>query len=107
MRPEIFEFSSWINSSDPQFLQWTFDEILRKSGFTILNFIDHSFIPHGYTAIWLLSDSHFAVHTFPEKTQSYIQLSSCNKEKYEVFIDRLKKSNVASFNGSNNLQKWE
>jgi len=93
MRPEIFEFSSWINSSDPQLLRRTFDAILRQSDFTILNFIDHSFSPHGYTAIWLLSDSHFAIHTFPEKNQSYIQLSSCNKEKYETFIDRLKIEN--------------
>ena len=92
MRAKIFEFSAWVNSSDPQLLQETFDAILRQSDFTILNFIDHNFRPHGYTAIWLLSDSHFAIHTFPEKNLSYIQLSSCNKEKYDIFIDRLKES---------------
>jgi len=89
MKSEIFEFSEWVNSSDSQSLQEIFDAILRKSGFTILNFIDHTFIPQGYTAVWLLADSHFAIHTFPETNQAYIQLSSCNKKKYDSFINRL------------------
>ncbi|MCD6184490.1 MAG: S-adenosylmethionine decarboxylase [Deltaproteobacteria bacterium] len=88
MKPEIFEFSEWVNSSDPQSLQEIFDAMLRNSGFTILNFVDHTFIPYGYTAIWLLSDSHFAIHTFPETQQAYIQLSSCNKKKYDNFINK-------------------
>ena len=95
MKPEIFEFSSWLNSSEPQALQEIFDALLKKSGFTILNFIDHTFIPHGYTAIWLLGDSHFAIHTFPEKKQAYIQLSSCNKKKYDIFVNMLKNSLTA------------
>ncbi|MBL0699596.1 MAG: S-adenosylmethionine decarboxylase [Desulfosarcina sp.] len=92
MKPEIFEFSAWLDSSDSKALQEIFDALLKKSGFTILNFIDHTFTPHGYTAVWLLSDSHFAIHTFPEKKQAYIQLSSCNKKKYAIFMNMLKKS---------------
>jgi S-adenosylmethionine/arginine decarboxylase-like enzyme len=92
MKPEIFEFSAWLDSSDSKALQNIFDALLKKSGFTILNFIDHTFIPHGYTAVWLLGDSHFAIHTFPEKKQAYIQLSSCNKKKYAIFMNLLKKS---------------
>ncbi|MBL0716495.1 MAG: S-adenosylmethionine decarboxylase [Desulfosarcina sp.] len=105
MKSEIFEFSVWLESSDPQLLQKKFDAMLRNSGFTILDFIDHAFVPHGYTAIWLLSDSHFAIHTFPETKQAYVQLSSCNKKKYDIFINRLKNLKIytCSRTGSPNL----
>lgn len=39
---------------------------LKKAGFAILRFMDWEFTPQGYTALWLLAESHFAVHTFPE-----------------------------------------
>ena len=41
--------------------------------------------PEGYTALWLLGESHFAIHTFPEEQKTYIELSSCNLEYYEFF----------------------
>ena len=48
--------------------------------------MDHHFSPQGYTALWLLTESHFAVHTFPEFGRSYIELSSCNLEFYQAFL---------------------
>lgn len=67
-----------------------FDEILRRSGFNVLNVSEHHFHPQGYTALWLLSESHFAVHTFPEFGRSYIELSSCNLEYYQNFLNETK-----------------
>ena len=64
-----------------------FDNILRRSGFNVLNVLEHHFQPQGYTALWLLSESHFAVHTFPEFGRSYIELSSCNLEFYQNFLN--------------------
>lgn len=64
-----------------------FDNILRRSGFNVLNVLEHHFQPQGYTALWLLSESHFAVHTFPEAGRSYIELSSCNLEFYQNFLN--------------------
>ena len=51
---------------------------------------EHPFNPQGYTALWLLSESHFAVHTFPEFGKSYIELSSCNLEYYQKFLSMTK-----------------
>ena len=76
--------------TNPQKIRQTFDELLRKAGFTILGIRAHHFQPQGYTALWLLSESHFAVHTFPEFGKSYIELSSCNLEYYQRFLELTK-----------------
>jgi len=87
MKAQIFEHSVWLHISSPQEIKETFSHILNQCGFTILNFTDHHFQPIGYTALWLLSESHLAVHTFPEENKYYVQLSSCSKEIYESFIE--------------------
>ena len=75
-----------IQETNPQKIRQMFDEALRKSGFNILCFTDHHFTPQGYTGLWLLTESHFAVHTFPEFGRTYIELSSCNLEFYQEFL---------------------
>jgi S-adenosylmethionine decarboxylase len=63
----------------------TYEKQLKEAGFTILLFNEHHFPEQGYTCFWLLGESHLAIHTFPESGKSYIELSSCNKEKLEKF----------------------
>lgn len=63
-----------------------FDAALRRSGFKVLHFADQRFHPFGYTAIWVLGESHFALHTFPEERKTYAELSSCNLQKFCDFV---------------------
>lgn len=49
------------------------------------------FTEEGYTAIWLLGESHFAIHTFPEQGKTYIELTSCNPEKHDFFVANIKR----------------
>lgn len=52
---------------------------------------DYSFSPHGYTCVWLIGESHIAVHTWPEHGVAYLECSSCNQDKHDRFsrlIDR-------------------
>ena len=63
--------------------------MLLDSGFKILGFVEHSFEPIGYTGLWLLAESHLAVHTFPERGVTYVELSSCNLEYYNSFLTKL------------------
>lgn len=86
MQAKIWNFSQWITETDPHKIREKFDDALRKAGFNILCFTDHNFQPFGYTALWLLTESHFAVHTFPEFGKTYIELSSCNLEFYQEFL---------------------
>lgn len=90
MEAIIDNYSCWIKQTDPTTLVKDFENILQKSGFGLLNFMEHNFDPQGYTAVWLLSESHFAIHTFPEENKTYIELSSCNREMYDRFLQELK-----------------
>ena len=45
---------------------------------TIVGGLDHSFSPHGYTAVLILEESHFSIHTWPEFNYASIDLYSCN-----------------------------
>lgn len=87
MKAAMWSHVDWVelNGTTDTELKAQYDDLLKSSGFTILNFVDHFFSPHGYTALWLLGESHFAIHTFPEENKYYIELSSCIEEKYDNF----------------------
>lgn len=90
MQAKIWNYSEWIQETHPYKIKSFFSQLLEKSGFNILNILEHHFEPQGYTALWLLSESHFAIHTFPEFGKTYIELSSCNLEYYQRFIELTK-----------------
>lgn len=89
MKAEIFNKSKWVKETNPDKLKEVFSELLALSGFHILNFQEHYFEPIGWTGLWLLGESHFAVHTFPEEGKSYIELSSCNEDYYNFFVSNV------------------
>lgn len=93
MEARIDNYSTWIRETDPLKLKIDFEEILRKSGFGILNFMEHAFEPIGWTGIWLLAESHLAIHTFPEENKTYIEISSCNRQMYDDFLSLIKAYN--------------
>lgn len=86
----IFNYRVWVKSCNSTELYDLLSNCLQKSGFTVLQTCEHQFHPQGYTALWLLAESHLAVHTFPERKASYIELSSCNLQKRTVFEELLK-----------------
>ena len=83
----MFNYQNWIEETNPFELRKKYDNQLRESGFGVLSFMEYSFEPQGYTALWLLSESHFAIHTFPEEGKSYIELSSCIEKQYLKFME--------------------
>jgi len=90
MEAKIWNHSEWIGLTDKQKLKDTFTKMLIDAEFTILDYIEYDFKPQGYTGLWLLAESHFAIHTFPEEKKSYIELSSCNELKNDSFMELLK-----------------
>lgn len=87
MKAQMFNYQNWVNETNPFELRKKYDKQLKESGFGVLSFVEYNFEPHGYTALWLLSESHFAIHTFPEEGKSYIELSSCIEVQYIKFIE--------------------
>ncbi len=86
MKAQMYNYSSWIKETNPDILFDKYMNDLNESGFNVENVIEKHFKPQGYTALFLLSESHFAIHTFPEHKQTYIELSSCVKKPFDKFI---------------------
>jgi len=86
LEARIENYSTWIDYSSDQQIKNELEQLIQSSGFTILNFVEHLFNPQGYTALWLLAESHCALHTFPEEGKAYVELSSCNIQMYTDFI---------------------
>jgi S-adenosylmethionine decarboxylase len=85
MKAELFNYTCWVKHSDASYLKISLAQLLNTCQFEILGFMEHHFTPQGYTCIWLLGESHLAVHTYPEENKSYIELTSCVKAKNENF----------------------
>lgn len=94
MKARIWNDSGWIKETDPDILKAKFDEILKEAGFKILGVLEHRFKPQRYTALWLLAESHFAVHTFPEFGRAYYEISSCNREYFVKILESLEKEDA-------------
>lgn len=85
----------WVNIwyleiTDPKILNDALGEMLQTSGFTIVGEKDYHFSPFGYTKTFLLSESHCALHTWPEINKTWIEVASCNQEKLLAFASLFK-----------------
>lgn len=87
MKARIWNHRSWIGETNPDRLRDQFEDLLQRAGFGLVGFSEAHFKPQGYTAVWLLAESHFALHTFPEEGRSYCELSSCNRKKFATLIE--------------------
>lgn len=67
-------------------------DIAQECQLTVLQISHHSFKPHGLTALYLLSESHISIHTWPESNRFALDVYSC-KEGYNVqaIIERIQK----------------
>ncbi len=91
MEAKIYNYNTWVDNTDETFLKKLMNRLLEEAGFNIINAIEHSYSPQGYTAVWLLAESHLAIHSFPEANKTYIEISSCNEKKNKQFIKLLEK----------------
>jgi len=57
------------------------DSICVKYNFTILGKLEHEFEPEGISLVYLLSESHLTIHTFPEKSYIALDLYTCREYK--------------------------
>lgn len=88
MKAQTYNFETWVRSTDPEELK-SIKGLLVKAGFGIVGFSEHYYKPQGYSCIYLLSESHLAIHTYPEENCTSIQLSSCVKKPFNSFINIL------------------
>lgn len=67
------------------------EKILKETNVTILGKLLHEFTPQGLTIIYLLSESHFSIHTWPESNCLRVDFFSCNKNTdFDIFLQLLR-----------------
>ena len=69
------------------------NDIIKSTNINVLKSLIHKFKPHGLTALYLLSESHFSIHTWPQEKKIRLDLFSCNKNNnFDKAIDIINKN---------------
>ena len=68
---------------DILFIKKVFRKAIKESGLIEIKgkFVYHKFKPHGLTAVTLLTTSHIALHTWPEKNYLALDIFACTDEE--------------------------
>ncbi len=71
------------------------EEAAEKSNATIVNSAFHHFSPHGVSGVVVISESHLAIHTWPEHNYAAVDLFTCGSgveplKAFEVLKSRFK-----------------
>ncbi len=65
------------------------DRAVEASGATILSRTPHVFEPNGLTVVYLLSESHASLHTYPEWGACFVDLFTCGDHCSPEGFDRV------------------
>lgn len=75
---------------DDQAILRAMDEGLGRSGATLCGLQVRQFDPAGLTAVYLLSESHASVHTYPERNALFFDAFTCGSTcNPKAFLDAL------------------
>ena len=56
------------------------DNIVNQIGLHVMSQTGHQFPPVGYSYAYVLSESHFTIHTYPERGSCYIDMFCCHPD---------------------------
>ena len=74
--------------NDPTKLTTLLDQICKTYNYTILQKSQHEFQPQGFTTLYLLSESHISIHTFPERQYAAIDIYTCRQyQSNQVYLE--------------------
>lgn len=90
---KVYSLKGWINLIEHNALVECFQKQLEQADFNILNFTQQTFPESGFTAIWLLAESHLAIHSFAFSGWTFFELTSCNQSKSKLFKHNILKTN--------------
>lgn len=81
--PEILDSPSKIKSA--------LEDALYINGFHKIRKLQHKFSPQGVTMLYLLSESHLSIHTWPETGYAAVDLFTCGSNSPEEAVKFIKK----------------
>lgn len=79
-----------------QLKEWML-EVAKQTGITVLSVQQKQFHPQGATVLLMLSESHFSIHTYPEKGFAAVDCYTCGDtidplEAIHLLLNRLQPS---------------
>ena len=77
------------------------DMICEKENYSILGRLEHQFEPEGLTIIYLLSESHISIHTFPEREYAALDIYTCREYPDNSVYEKIYGYLVEMFHASN------
>jgi S-adenosylmethionine decarboxylase len=79
-----------VSMPDRQSMLEACEAAIRASGMNVECVVRKDFQPQGMTAVWVLSESHFTLHTYPEIGYVSVDCYTCGNEgNPEAAIDHL------------------
>ena len=84
---DFFDIEASHLLDDMAFCLKTVNEAVKEAGCGILNIHTHKFQPQGVSINATLSESHCAIHTWPEKGYCAIDLYGCGRAELHKGID--------------------
>ena len=82
-------------------------DICSTYDFTILNETQHIFEPIGCSILFLLSESHLSIHTFPEKNHMSFDIYTCRQYQDNTVYEEIFSLLVNKLNASLDKSKCE
>jgi S-adenosylmethionine decarboxylase len=86
---DIKQIRNYELLNNPEKIKMLLNNICEKYNYTILNKVEHSFEPQGLTILYLLSESHISIHTFPEREYIALDIYTCRNYKSNEVYDEI------------------
>lgn len=80
--------------TNPSLLEDMFKQICKDLGLNVINNFFHKFKPAGISLVFILSQSHLAVHTWPENSYIHIDIFTCSKVAKLNFLKRILRKHI-------------
>jgi S-adenosylmethionine decarboxylase len=95
---DLREVQNWALMNSVEGIQKLLDVICERYQYQVLARNAHAFSPIGATVLYLLSESHISVHTFPERAYVAVDIYTCREMKddseyldiYALFVSAFK-----------------
>lgn len=87
--PTINHFVALIRlkslDGSPDYIENIAQKIINNLSLTVVKKTSHLFHPKGVTLVYILSESHLAVHTWPEFSTVHLDLVTCGYRSLDQF----------------------
>jgi S-adenosylmethionine decarboxylase len=70
--------------NSPDFMVEAAKQAIEYSNSTLIKYIDHKFVPQGYTLLMVLADSSLILHSWPEEQYICVEIFTCTEKSNPI-----------------------